>query len=188
MKSLVKSRVTLTELAGAAGLTENAVRYRVRRGQMTPPNRHGLFERARALREMERKPKQRGGRRSGSARVASRSTSDAARDATDRYRRAKAQQEELKLALMRGDVIDARTMERRVAAFFRLVRDRIIGFVSRSAATIAAHTAVTDGRVDEESLARAMMIEVGKLLRELRSFDPREALRTDSDSFESEEN
>src|SRR5262245_4688946 len=120
MNSIAKTSITLTELAGAAGLTESALRYRVRHHQVTPADRDGLFDRQRALAELARKPKQRGGRKSGATKRPP-NTSAAFRDATDRYRRARAQIEELKLAHMRGEVLGAKTVERRLFAFFRMV-------------------------------------------------------------------
>src|SRR5207245_1162293 len=44
-------RVTITALAAALGVTEPTIRYRVKRGQLTPPDAAGLFDLARARRE-----------------------------------------------------------------------------------------------------------------------------------------
>src|SRR5439155_619514 len=118
-----KRRATLTELAAEAGVTVGTIRYRVQRRQMTPPDRHGRFDRARALAELAAKRKQRGGRKSGPTKLGeARAT---LRDPADRFRLAKARQEEIKLRKMRNELVDLKAAQRRAFHIARMWRDRM---------------------------------------------------------------
>ncbi len=86
-------RLTITELAALANVTEAAIRYRVRRRQMSPPDRDSRFDRARALAELGAKRRQRGGRKSGATNLAVVAPSRPA-DPAHRFRLARAQQED----------------------------------------------------------------------------------------------
>src|SRR2546428_13170001 len=114
-----KRRATLTELAAEAGVTVGTIRYRVQRRQMTPPDRHGLFDRRRALAELAAKRKQRGGRKSGPTKVAD-AAARSPGDAAERFRLARARQEELKLRKMQRELIEVEVVRRRVFAWGRL--------------------------------------------------------------------
>jgi hypothetical protein len=94
LKSFAKTRVTLTDLACAAGMTESALRYRVRRGQLSAPDRDGLFDRRRALAELARRPKQRGGRKRASIKAV-RAPTTIADVADHRFRLVRARLEEI---------------------------------------------------------------------------------------------
>ena len=128
-------RLTITELASLADVTEGSIRYRVRRRQMTTPDRHGRFDRARALAELASKRKQRGGRKSGSTKLAE-VTATRPPDPADRFRLARARQEELKLRRMERLLIEVDVVRRRVFAFARLLRDRMDAAVSREARSV----------------------------------------------------
>jgi hypothetical protein len=148
LKSFAETRVTLTELASAAGMTEGAVRYRVRRGQLSAPDREGLFDRRRALDELGRRPKQRGGRKRAPIKAAMKMTA-AERDAIDRYKLAKAKIAEINLRKMRGELMDIDDVKRRSFAFFRMVRDRMLAWPARAAPEIAARITWTKARSGE---------------------------------------
>jgi hypothetical protein len=176
LKSFAETRVTLTELAGAAGLSEGAVRYRVRRRQLTPPDGDGLFNRERALAELRRKPKQRGGRQRGGTRRAKPATAGY-RLASERYRLARAEQEELKLERLRESVIDASLFRRQVKAIFRAFSERVEAWLSQLGPMVAAEFGG-----DERRIAQAMEGPARELLAELRAIDVDRALAMDSDA------
>lgn len=144
-------------------MSESAIRYRVRRGQLAGPDRAGLFDRSQALAELARRPKQRGGRKRASIKRATTATS-VERIAIERYRLARAKREEIKLRQLRGELIEIDEAKRRSFAFFRTVRDRMLAWPSRSAPVIAARLGV-----DEGALWRAMMAEMRALLTEVAS-------------------
>jgi hypothetical protein len=144
-------------------MSESAERYRVRRGQLSPPDRHGLFDRRRALVELSRRPKQRGGRKRATVKRAATPTSSD-RLLLDRYRLAKAKIEEMKVQQLCGELMDVDDAKRRSFAFFRMVRDRMLAWPARSAPEIAARL-----QVDERALWCAMMDEMRTLLTDCAS-------------------
>ena len=166
-------RLTITELAALADMTEASIRYRVRRRQMTPPDRHGRFDRARALAELAAKRKQRGGRKSGPTKIAD-VASSRPRDPADRFRLARARQEELKLRRMERSLIEAEVVRRRVFAFVRLIRDRMDAAVSREAPLGAAHF-----KIDEGDFWRWLKGMMTRLQTELATLDLDKALGSD---------
>jgi hypothetical protein len=95
----------------------------------------------------------------------------ALRDAMRQYRLAKAQQEESKLAKMRGETIELAVVERRCFEFFRLIRNRLTDWVSRAAPIIAAKA-----KADEGAVWRAMSEEMRNLQTELSSLDLERAI------------
>ena len=99
---------------------------------------------ARVLAELAAKRKQRGGRKSGPTKIAD-AASSRPRDPADRFRLARARQEELKLRRMERSVIEAEVVRRRVFAFVRLIRDRMDAAVSREAPLGAAHFKIDEG-------------------------------------------
>lgn len=181
MKSSAKTRVTVTQLASAAGLSENAVRYRVRRGQVAAPDAAGLFDRQRALAELAQKPKQAGGRRRGASPTKLATAARLPRDPAERFRLARARQEELKLKKMQEELVEVAAVQRRVYALFRLVRDRLDGWVSRSAPIVAAAT-----KADEGTTWRAMSSAMKQLESELASLDFEQALAVAHEDGEDE--
>ncbi len=170
MKSLAKTRATLTELAGAAGLSENGVRYRLRRGQMAAPDEHGLFDLKRALSEIARRPRQRGGRRRGCSKVPG-AVPPARRDAVERFRLAKARLEEIKLRRMCGELVEVDAVRERVFRYARLWRDRMDAAVSREAPPMAADLGVAEGKV-----WLALKGMMARLQKELAEIDAGKAL------------
>src|SRR5262249_31585412 len=153
------------------GMSEGALRYRVRRGQLSAPDRDGLFDRRRALAELARRPKQRGGRKRAAIKAVRASTT-VADTADHRFRLARARLEEIKLAQLRGELMDVEEAKRRCFAFFRTVRDRILAWPARSAPEIAARL-----HLDEGALWRAMMGEMRAMLAQVATVDL-EALAT----------
>jgi hypothetical protein len=178
MKSFPQTRVTLTELAGAAGLTESAIRYRVRRRQLTPPDGDGLFHRERALAELRRKPKQRGGRQRGGTTRRAKAATLASRLASERYRLARAEQEELKLERLRESVVDASLFRRQVKTIFRKFLERVEAWLSQLGPMVA-----TESRGDASRMGKAMNVAAQELLAELRAIDVDRALAMDSDAI-----
>jgi len=168
-----KRRATLTELAAEVGVTVGTIRYRVQRRQMTPPDRHGRFDAARALAELAAKRKQRGGRKSGPTKIAD-VASSRPRDPADRFRLARARQEELKLRRMERSLIEAEVVRRRVFAFVRLIRDRMDAAVSREAPLGAAHF-----KIDEGDFWRWLKGMMTRLQTELATLDLDKALGSD---------
>src|SRR5438445_3914257 len=166
-------RLTITERAGRHRLSEASIRYPVRRGQMRQPDRHGRFDRARALAELAAKRKQRGGRKSGPTKIAD-AASSRPRDPADRFRLARARQEESKLRRMERSLIEAEVARRRVFAFVRLIRDRMDAAVSREAPLGAAHF-----KIDEGDFWRWLKGMMTRLQTELATLDLDKALATD---------
>jgi hypothetical protein len=141
-------RLTITELAALAHMTEASIRYRVRRRQMTSPDRHGRFDRRRALAELAVKRKQRGGRKSGPTKlVEARRT---LHDPAERFRLAKARQEEIKLRRMRNQSVDLKAAQRRAFHIVRMWRDIEDASVSREAPLLAARLGVEEGKMWRE--------------------------------------
>jgi len=153
------TRVSPAELAALADCTERMLQYRVAHGQLAPPGSDGRFDRARALAELRAKPKQRGGRKRGVKIAPTVSTSGkhgrtpVLRDPATRFRLARAGQEEIKLAKMRGTVERVAVVKPRVFHLIRGDRDRLLAWVSRVAPLVAAEL-----RVDEGATWRAMMM------------------------------
>ncbi len=166
-------RLTITELAALANVTEASIRYRVRRRQITPPDRYGRFDRSRALAELAAKRKQRGGRKSGATKLAP-ATPTRPSDPADRFRLARARQEELKLRRMERELIEVEVVRRRVSAFARLIRDRMDAAVSREAPLGAAHF-----KLDEGDFWRWLKGMMTRLQTELATLDLDKALGSD---------
>src|SRR6266849_5790542 len=141
-------RLTITELAALADMTEASIRYRVQRRQMTPPDQHGRFDRRRALAELAAKRKQRGGRKSGPTKLAE--ARFTLRDHEGRFRLAKARQEEIKLRRMRNQSVDLKAAQRRAFHIIRMWRDIEDASVSREAPLMAARLGVEEGKIWRE--------------------------------------
>jgi hypothetical protein len=90
----------------------------------------------------------------------------ALREITERYRLAKAQQEESKLKRMRGETVDLAVVKRRTFGFFRLIRKRLDDWVARAAPIIAAKA-----QADEGTVRRALSEEMRGLQFELSTLD-----------------
>src|SRR5439155_24218908 len=157
------------------------IEYRVGRKQLSPPGTDGRFDRARALAELAAKPKQKGGRKRGmkitpkTAETGARESAPVLRDPATRFRLARAGQEEIKLAKMRGTVERVATVAPRTFHLIRGDRDRLLAWVSRTAPLIAAEI-----RVDEGTLWRAIQRAVSALLSDVA------ALAVDTDDEDEE--
>ena len=84
---------------------------------------------------------------------------------------ARARLEEIKLAKLRGELMDVEEVKRRSFAFCRMVRDRMLAWVSRTAPVIAGRH-----HLDEGALWRAMMAEMRALLAELANAELTKAI------------
>jgi len=88
---------------------------------------------------------------------------------------------------MGGDYLDAKTMERRVFALFRMARDPMTGRVSRAAPSVAAQAVIVEGQVDDGSLRRAMSGEIRNLQAELATLDLSKALVMEGEDDDGDE-
>lgn len=197
-KKVVPARLNAFGLAAHLGVSQTAISYHVARGNLSGPGPDQKYDVARAKAEwLARLDKTRMGptiKEPDWKRATRGASTDPSIDATGnaihpdlRFRLAKAEQEEIKVKKMRGDSWDAKTGERRVFALIRLIRDRVRGFVAKSAPAIAARVTVIEGRVQEGSLWREMNEEVRKLLDDLATIDIKKALTSDMLDPEDEE-
>jgi len=158
--------VPIEDVAARGHVSVATIRYRVAHRQMSGPDRAGLFDLARALRELPGKPKQRGGRKAGpitpGPTAPTTASVDCGQDPATRFRLARAGQEELRLAKMRGLVERVAVVKPRVFHLIRGDRDRLLAWVSRAAPLIAAEL-----RVDEGATWRAIQRAVSTLLDRL---------------------
>lgn len=188
-------RVSEAELGEIVGMSVQNLRWRVQHGKLHPPGPDRRFDLATALEDFKRNPKRntRPQRPAPSVPIAGRAGDPPSTDADaavradldpdTRFRLAKARQEEIKLARLREESLDAALVERRVFALFRLVRGRLDAWVSRAAPALGAAL----GAVDEGTLWRALKAQVGKLQAELAGLDLGEALKqVEAEDAESE--
>ena len=156
-----RTRVPVEEVAARGRVSVATIRYRVAHREMSGLDRAGLFDLTRALRELARKPRQRGGRKAGPI-TPSPVPVRPGRDAATRFRSARAGQEELRLAKLQGRVERVATFAPRTFHLIRGDRDRLLAWVSRTAPLIAAEV-----RVDEGNLWRAIERAVCAFLSDL---------------------
>jgi hypothetical protein len=102
--------------------------------------------------------------------------------ASERYRLARAEQEELKLERLRESVIDASLARRQVKAIFRAFSERVEVWLSQVSTILALEFGG-----DERRMAQAMEGPARELLAELRAIDLNRALAVDADQGEEEE-
>ena len=155
MAKAAKSKPELgsaTQVAAAVGATANAVRKRVSTGKLTPPNREGLFDLARAVQEWKdtTRPGEKRGRKGGSPLLS------ALADATDgektgkeanpeyRFRLARARREEYHVRKLNRELVDARESDQRVFELARAERDAWLNWPTQIASVLAAKHHVTD--------------------------------------------
>lgn len=120
----VLERVSLTELAHLGRMSEDAIKWRVAHGHMTPPGENGTFDRLQALEELKAKPRQKGGRRPGARRPIEAASGDGAQ-AEIRYRLARAEKEELIADRMRGESVLTAVAVRTVETWAREHQDAL---------------------------------------------------------------
>jgi hypothetical protein len=154
-------RLSRTQLARFLKCSEGVLSYRVKQGQLPPPDADGLYDRDAALRAFQAKPLHYTARRSKPATVRARPGRGPSRsrsgapdsehlDPDTRFRVAKAQQEELKLAKMRHESVDLHEAQRRAFRIIRTWRDIEDASVSREAPLIAARLGVDEGTLWRE--------------------------------------
>jgi hypothetical protein len=164
------ARVSISALAAALGVTEAAIRYRVQRGQLSPPDAKATFDLERALREWAATtpPGPKRGRKPGKSKLAPLERAAGQEKNPDyRWRLARARREELLVRQMGRKLVDREEVRDAEFKTARAVRDAVQNWPARIAAELAAKHGVTNALAflaDLEAAVRMLLAELAASL------------------------